>query len=133
MGGHCHLPLPQGKDVVQPLCPAPERQMYLSLHRLCPGGGDAGRNACTPRGDHSPLGPGAPWAHLAGARLSILLHLPRSGHAGGWEVGQRARVRFWFPGPLGPYLCLYDFIPSILLGLCCYSFFSFFDVQLINF
>lgn len=29
------------------------------------------------------------------------------------------------PGPMGPYLCLYDFIPSILLGFCRFSFFSF--------
>lgn len=29
------------------------------------------------------------------------------------------------PGPMGPYLCLYDFIPSVLLGFCCYSLFTF--------
>lgn len=113
-------------SIVQDLCPAPDRQLYLSLHRLCPGEGDAERNAYIPRGGHSLPVPGAPWAPHAGARLSILLHLPQSGRAGGWENGTEGSVRFWFPGPLGPYLCHYDFIPSILLGLRCYCLFSFF-------
>ena len=89
MEGHQHVPLSQGTGIVQSLCPAPDSQLYLSLHRLCPGEGDAERNAYIPRGGHSPPVPGAPWGPLAGARLSILLHLPQSGRAGGWEVGQK--------------------------------------------
>lgn len=101
---HCRQPLPRAKDM-QPLCPSPERQMYLSLHRLCPGGGDAERSACTPHGGHSPLGPGPLWAHLAGARSNILLHLPRSGRAGGRGGRQRAWIRIWFPaGPCSVFM-----------------------------
>ena len=97
------------------LCPAPDRQLYLSLHRLCPGEGDAERNAYIPRGGHSPPVPGAPWAPLAGARLSILLHLPQSGRAGGRESGTEGSVRVRVPGPLGPYLCRSDLITFYLV------------------
>jgi hypothetical protein len=79
----------------------PKTNVYLLLHKLCPDGGDAERNACIPHEGHFLLGPGDPWAHLAGARLDILPHLSQSGHAGGVGWAQKDQIRFWFTGSLG--------------------------------
>lgn len=104
----------------------PQRQMYLSLHRLCPGGGDARRNACTPHGGHSPLGPGPFWFHFVEAQSSILPHLPQSGHAVGGGIGTEGMDQFLIPRTPGA-IPVY-FIPFIFLGLGCYSFCNLFKM-----
>lgn len=81
--------------------PSP-RQTAVPLHRLCPGEGDAERNAYIPRGAtlFGPRRSGAP--HAGGSIKYSSLHLPHQAVLGVGKMGQKVRSGSGFQDPWDP-------------------------------